>query len=80
MSIPVISVAGSAPEFMSGPEAMESMVIEGYRAGTLSHALASRMLGLSRFQFDGFLKDRRIHDHAYDVADFVEDSESALCA
>jgi predicted HTH domain antitoxin len=79
MSIPACSVARPVPEFLSGREAMESMVIEGYRAGTLSHALASRMLGLSRFQFDGFLKDRHIHDHAYDVADFVKDSESPLC-
>jgi predicted HTH domain antitoxin len=75
-----MSVTRPVPEFLSGHEAMESMVIEGYRAGTLSHALASRMLGLSRFQFDGFLKDRHIHDHAYDVADFVEDIETPLCA
>jgi len=80
MSISVISVVDPVPEYVSGREAMESQVIEGYRSGTLSHALASRMLGLSRFQFDGFLKDRHIHDHAYDVADFIEDSESAICA
>jgi predicted HTH domain antitoxin len=80
MATSVYSVARTVSDFLSGREAMESIVIEGYRAGTISHALASRMLGLSRFQFDGFLKDHHIHDHAYDVADFVEDSESALCA
>jgi predicted HTH domain antitoxin len=55
-------------------EAMESLAIEGFRSGAFTHCQASRMLGLSRFQFDGFLKDRHIHDHAYGVEDFVEDT------
>lgn len=80
MAISVFSVVHPVPEYLSGREAVESMVIEGYRTGTLSHAQASRMLGLSRFQFDGFLKDRHIHDHSYDVADFVEDVETPICA
>ena len=50
-----------------GREALESLAIEGYRAGTLSHYQASQILGLSRLEFEGFLKDRNILDHAYDV-------------
>jgi predicted HTH domain antitoxin len=34
------------------------------------------LLGLSRFEFDGFLKDRNIYDHAYDVEDFEQDLET----
>jgi predicted HTH domain antitoxin len=71
---------GAATLSADAREAIEYQAMEGFRAGTLSHSEASRMLGLSRFQFDGFLKDRHIHDHAYDVDDFVEDHETARCA
>jgi predicted HTH domain antitoxin len=56
-----------------GREALESLAIEGYRAGTLSHYQASQILGLSRLEFEGFLKDRNILDHAYDVEDLDRD-------
>jgi predicted HTH domain antitoxin len=56
-----------------GREALEALAIEGYRAGTLSHHEASQVLGLSRLEFDGFLKERHIDDHAYGVEDFEED-------
>ena len=45
-------------------EALEALVIERYRSGALSHYQASQLLGLSRFQFDGFLKQRKIYEHA----------------
>jgi hypothetical protein len=32
-----------------GREALETLVIEGYRVGTLSHYQASQLLGLDRF-------------------------------
>jgi predicted HTH domain antitoxin len=54
----------------------EALVIEGYRAGALSHYQASQMLGLDRFEFDGFLKERHIYDHAYDVEDLERDRET----
>jgi predicted HTH domain antitoxin len=57
-------------------EVLEAVAIEGYCAGTLSHDQASRVLGLSRFEFDGFLKERKIYDHAYDVEDFEQDRET----
>ncbi|HWE85183.1 MAG TPA: UPF0175 family protein [Terracidiphilus sp.] len=59
-----------------GREALEALVIEGYRAGTLSPAQAGQMLGLSRFEFEGFLKDRKICDHAYDIEDLENDLET----
>ena len=58
-----------------GREALEALVIEGYRSGALSHYQASQMLGMSRFDFDGFLKERNIYEHAYDVEDLEQDQE-----
>lgn len=57
-------------------EALEAFVIEGYRAGALSHHQASRLLGLSRFEFEGFLKERKVYDHAYSVEDLEQDIET----
>jgi predicted HTH domain antitoxin len=59
-----------------GREALEALAIEGYRAGTLSHFQAGQLLGLSRFEFDGFLKERHIDDHAYDLEDLEQDRET----
>jgi predicted HTH domain antitoxin len=59
-----------------GREALEALVIEGYRSGTLSHYQASQLLGFDRFEFDGFLKERHIYDHAYDVEDLERDHET----
>ena len=59
-----------------GREALEALVIEGYRSGALSHYQASQMLGISRLEFDGFLKARNIYEHAYDVEDFEQDRKS----
>jgi predicted HTH domain antitoxin len=39
-------------------EVIEAVAIEGYRSGALTHYQASRLLGLSRFQFDDFLIER----------------------
>lgn len=56
-----------------GREALEALVIEGYRSGKLSHYQASQLLGFSRFEFDGFLKTRNIEDHAYGVEELEQD-------
>lgn len=53
--------------------ALEAIASEGYRTGTLSHHAAAELLGLSRFEFDGFLKSRNISDHAYDETDLARD-------
>jgi predicted HTH domain antitoxin len=59
-----------------GRKALESLAIEGYRSGALSHYQASQMLELSRMEFDGFLKERHIFDHAYGLDDLKEDRET----
>jgi predicted HTH domain antitoxin len=59
-----------------GREALEALAIEGYRSGTLSQHQASQMLGMGRFEFEGFLKERQIFDHAYDVEDLDRDIET----
>lgn len=60
----------------AGREALEALAIEGYRAGALSHHEASQLLGLSRFEFDGFLKERKIYEHAYDEEDLDRDLDT----
>lgn len=57
-------------------EALEALAIEGYRSEKLTHSQAARLLGMNRFVFDGFLKDRHIYDHAYSVEDFEQDLET----
>jgi predicted HTH domain antitoxin len=37
-----------------GREALEALAIEGYRCGKLTHYQASQLLGMTRFEFDGF--------------------------
>ena len=54
-------------------EALEARAIQGYRSGELTHYQASRLLGMSRFEFESFLKDRKIYDHAYGLDDFEQD-------
>ncbi len=56
-----------------GREALEALVIEGYRSGKLTDYQAAQLFGLSRFEFEGFLKDRQIDDHAYSVEDLDRD-------
>ena len=59
-----------------GRDALESLAIEGYRSGALSHYQAGQLLGMSRIEFDGFLKERQIYDHAYSVEDLEDDRET----
>jgi predicted HTH domain antitoxin len=60
----------------AGREALEALVIEGYRSGKFSHYQASQLLGMPRFQFDGFLKARNIYDQAYDLEDLEQDQKT----
>ena len=58
-------------------EAVEAVAIAGYRAGSLTAYEARRLLGFqTRFEFEGFLKERGIYDHAYDVADLERDVDN----
>ena len=54
-------------------ELLEALAIEGYRSGALTHHQAAQLLGLSRFEFDDFLIERNIQDHAYSIEDFKQD-------
>ena len=56
-----------------GREALEALAIEGYRSEKLTHHQAAQLLSLTRFEFDGFLKDRQIYDHAYWIEDLDRD-------
>ena len=59
-----------------GQHALDALVIEGYRSGALTHYEASQLLGLSRLEFDGWLKRRHIDDDAYNVEDLERDLET----
>ena len=59
-----------------GREALEALVVEGYRSGAFSHYQASQLLGLSRLAFEGFLKERNIYEHAYSAEDLKQDEET----
>lgn len=54
-------------------EALEGLAIEGYRCGALTHHQSGKLLGLSRSEFDDFLIERKIYDHAYSIADLQQD-------
>ncbi|MGA3186904.1 MAG: UPF0175 family protein [Bryobacteraceae bacterium] len=60
---------------MPAREALEAFAIEGYRSGALSAYQTRQLLGFeTRYEFDGFLKDRQIWDHAYSVEDLEKDA------
>lgn len=59
-----------------GREALEALVIEGYRSDKLTHYQAAQLLGMARFEFDGFLKDHRVYDHAYSIEDLQRDLQT----
>lgn len=59
-----------------GRAALEALAIGGYRSGALTHYEAGQLLGLGRFEFDRFLKDRNIFNHAYDEQDLERDVET----
>lgn len=55
---------------------IETLAIEGYRDGTLSHYQVQCMLAFeSRFELDAFLRERRI-PLSYDVDDLENDAET----
>ena len=52
-----------------GREALQTLALEGYRSGALTHYQASQLLGLSRFGFEDMLIACGIYDHAYGIED-----------
>ena len=57
----------------AGRQALEALVIEGYRSGKLTHHESSQLLGLTRLEFDDFLQDRGVYEHAYSAEDVTRD-------
>ncbi len=57
-----------------GREALEALVIAGYRTGALSTRDTRILLGFkTRYELDGFLKANEVWEHAYGIADFEQD-------
>jgi predicted HTH domain antitoxin len=54
-------------------EAIQALALAGYKSGSLSQHQAATLLGMDRFLFETFLKDRNIMDHAYDADDLRHD-------
>jgi len=66
-----------ADDFLDQPEThrlvIEAVAIAGYKSEALTSYETRRLLGLSRFELDGFLKDHNVIDHAYSVAMLQQD-------
>ena len=57
--------------------ALEALAIEGYRSGSLSPLETRLMLGFeTRYEFDGFLKQHQVWEHAYNLEDLEQDRET----
>jgi hypothetical protein len=60
--------------------ALESLALEGYRSGALTHAQLRRLLGLgSRVEGDAFLKQHGVYLE-YTMDDVERDTESSRLA
>jgi predicted HTH domain antitoxin len=51
---------------------LEAVAVEGYRSGALKHSQVQRLLNLSWWQTEAFLKERQAYLH-YDEADLEQD-------
>ncbi len=56
-----------------GREALEALVIEGYRSSALTSHQARQLLGLSRYEFADFLIAHNVQEHAYGVEDLEQE-------
>lgn len=56
--------------------ALEALAIEGYRTGALTAFQTRQLLGFeTRYELDGFLKERGVWERAYSVEDLKKDAE-----
>ena len=51
---------------------LEAIAVEGYRSGALTHEQVQRLLNLSWWETEAFLKERQAYLH-YDEADLEQD-------
>jgi len=59
-----------------GRAAQEALAIQGYRTGAPTQFQAAQVLGLTRLEFEAFLKERNIVESACDVEDLEQDVEA----
>jgi hypothetical protein len=60
-----------------GREALELLVLEGYRSGALTGQQTRLLLGFgTRYELDGFLKEHGIWERAYGVEDLDADAKA----
>jgi len=76
MTITVELPSDIATHENAGREALEALVIVGYKSEKLSHHEAARLLGMGRIEFEAFLKQRNVLDHAYGTDELVRDIET----
>ena len=56
-------------------EALEAFAIAGYRSGALTPYQTRLLLGIeTRYEFDGFLKQHQVWEHAYGIQDLEDDA------
>jgi predicted HTH domain antitoxin len=55
---------------------LEAVAIEGYRSGALTALQMRRLLGLTRYELDGFLKRRNVEEFAYSLEDLQQDRQT----
>jgi predicted HTH domain antitoxin len=60
-----------------GRQALEALALDGYRSGAFTQYQAAQVLGMSRLEFEGLLKQRNVQENAYDVEDFEDDLRTA---
>lgn len=56
--------------------ALEGIAIEGYRAGTLTALQTRELLGLTRYELDGFLKAHNVVEGSYALTDLEQDRKT----
>ena len=63
---------GGSPQDLSR-QALEALVLEAYREDRIGSPQAAALLGFSRLQWDHFLKEKQVMEHAYSVEDLERD-------
>jgi len=68
----VANLGGGSPQQVSR-QVLEAVVLEAYREDRLEGPQAAEILGFSRLEWNHFLKDRRVLEHAYTIEDLDRD-------
>ena len=63
---------GGSPQELSR-HALEALVVEAYREDRIGSPQAAALLGFSRLQWNHFLKEKQVMEHACSVEDLERD-------